>query len=129
MIEKKKGKQILRGESSQQWSSLNSKRKISFTSSKNKIYFFDSGSAPLRLMKGDENTAFFRNICSVRQRRSDWKCGTICTTDAAIENAFIEHFQNIYTDTRRHLWLIDNLAWNPISRKSQEDLCLHLQSP
>ena len=44
----KKEKKIYRGESSNQRSPQNSKRKVSFTSPKKKIYFFDPRSAPLR---------------------------------------------------------------------------------
>ena len=46
--DRKKERKLYKGESSNQRSTQNSKRKVSFTSPKNKIYFFDPRSVPLR---------------------------------------------------------------------------------
>ena len=58
-VDRKKEKKLYKGEGSNQWSTLNSKRKVSFTSPKNKIYFFDPRSMPLtpiRIRSPDETT-------------------------------------------------------------------------
>ena len=70
-------------------------------------------------MEGDENSAFYHKICSVKQRRSfissiSTTQGVHYITDRDIEKTFIDHFGEIYLDKKRDLWLIDNLPWTPI---------------
>lgn len=79
-------------------------------------------------LKGDENTAFFPKICSARQRRNLVSSITsrpknICTTNEKIEKAFIDHFEDIYTDKNTPLWFIENLHWSQLSCLNQENLC------
>lgn len=74
--------------------------------------------------EGDENTFFFHNIFSARQRRNIisnvMNCkGKICTKDPDIEKAFIDHFNNIYTDTIKDNFFMDNLNWSPNSYASR----------
>ena len=79
-------------------------------------------------MEGDENSVFYHKICSIRQRRSfissiSTSQGFQYTTDRDIEKSFINHFEEIYLDKRRDLWLIDNLSWTAIKETTQVDLC------
>lgn len=78
-------------------------------------------------MEGDENTAFFHKICSARKRSIITSIvdnnGVLCTNNNDIIKAFPRHFENIYRDNGKELWLIENLHWSPIFSMTQEELC------
>ncbi|KAL0559838.1 hypothetical protein IC582_000218 [Cucumis melo] len=75
--------------------------------------------------EGDENSSFFHKICTARQK----KCliskiinnsGQNCLNDSDIADAFIQHFEDIYTDNRNSHLFIENLDWCPISNTNSE---------
>ena len=62
-FERKKEKKLYKGETSKQRSYINSKRKVSFTSPKNKIYFFDPRRVPLKSIRIRSSVENTQKVC------------------------------------------------------------------
>lgn len=77
---------------------------------------------------GDENSAYFRRVCTINQRNNliTYLCGpngNNLETIEAISDAFQLHYKNLYLKTNFDEVLIDNLDWQPISSSQHPQLC------